>query len=112
MVKNDHYDPVFLDFFKWYFAQSLVFLLLYSVHQNPSFGLSKSTFQHFFRFFTLRGDPYDFGVLKNYPNWKKWLKKNGKGWIKCNQKWLVEVLTSQVELSGTLYCLIVGHIHV
>ena len=21
------------------------------------------------------GDPYDFGVVKSYPEWKKWLKK-------------------------------------
>ena len=36
------------------------------------------------------GDPYDFGVVKSYPEWKKWLKKipqkNLKDWTKWNRK--------------------------
>ena len=44
---------------------------LYSVHQTPSFELSKSTFwQFFFLIFHPKKDPYDFGVVKSYPECK------------------------------------------
>ena len=40
---------------------------LYSVHQDASFELSKSIFRQFFIFFTLRGDPFDWGGVKILP---------------------------------------------
>ena len=51
------------------------FFALYLVHQNTSFQLSKSTFQLLFWFFTLKGDPYGFGVVKSYPEWKTYFQK-------------------------------------
>ena len=57
MVKNDHYDPVFLDFLKMALCTELGVFALYSVHQNPSFGLSKSLFQHFLKIFHPKGGP-------------------------------------------------------
>ena len=40
--------------------------VLYSVHQDTSFELSKSTFGQFFKMFIIRGDPCDFGGVKIY----------------------------------------------
>ena len=48
--------------------------MLLSVHQNHSFELSKSTIQQFFRFFTLRGYPFDLGGVKFYLHYLKWRK--------------------------------------
>ena len=98
----------FLIFSEMVLLRELRFFALHSVYQNPSFELSKSTFWQFFRFFILRGDPYDFGVVKSYPEWKKWLKKIPKKKIwkirpRGTGKWVVEVSSSQVVLSGTLY---------
>ena len=51
---------------------------------------------------------YDFGVVKIYPERKKWSGKKSPKKI-CNirpngtGKWVVEVLTSQVALLDTLY---------
>ena len=53
--------PVYLDFSWTVLCRELRFLALHSVRQNPSFKLSKSSFRQFFRFFTLRGDPFDLG---------------------------------------------------
>ena len=52
-------------------CRELRFFALHSVHQNPSFELSKSTFRQFFRFFTLRGDPFDLGEGKIYHHRKE-----------------------------------------
>ena len=84
------------------------FFTLYLLHQNPSFELSKLTFRQVFWLFTLRGDPYDFGVVKSYPekkvkkNFKK--QKNLKDWIKWNRKMGGKVPRSKVLISRTLYC--------
>ena len=43
-----------------------VFFPLDSVHQNTSFELYKSKFRKNFRLFTLRGDPFNFGVVKSW----------------------------------------------
>ena len=56
-------------------CRELMFFALHSVHQNPSFDLSKSSFRQIFQFVTLRGDPNDFGVVKSYMEWKKWTNK-------------------------------------
>ena len=42
----------------------LRFFALHSVHQDTSFELSKSTIGQFFGFFTIRGDPFDFGGFR------------------------------------------------
>ena len=34
---------------------------LHSVHQDPYFEVPKSMIGHFFRFFNIRGDPFDLG---------------------------------------------------
>ena len=47
-------------------CRKLWFFALDSVHQNPSFELSKSTIRQFFIFFTIRGDPCDLGGVKFY----------------------------------------------
>ena len=47
MVKNEHYEQVFLDFFTNGTLHRAGVFALYEVHQNPSFELSKSTFQQF-----------------------------------------------------------------
>ena len=36
------------------------------MHQDPSFELSKITIGNIFRFFTIRGDPFDLGGVKSY----------------------------------------------
>ena len=56
---------VFLFFLVSVLCKELSFFALHSVHHNPSFELSKSTIQHFFVFFTKRGDPCDLGRPKN-----------------------------------------------
>ena len=45
----------------------LGFFALHSVHQDASFELSKTSFGHFFIFFIIRGDPFDFRGGKNLP---------------------------------------------
>ena len=50
-----------------YFVQSGVFFALHSVHQDASFGPSKTSFGHFFIIFIMRGDPSDFKGGKNLP---------------------------------------------
>ena len=68
-------------------CRELRLFVLDSVHQTPSFELSRSTFGQFFRFFILRGDPYDFGVVKSYTEWKKWSeKRRRKKLTKWNRK--------------------------
>ena len=42
----------------------LGFFALHSVPQDASFELSKKGFRQFFRFFIIRGDPFDLGGLK------------------------------------------------
>jgi len=60
----------FLFFSEMVLCRELRFFALHSVHQNPSFELSKSTIRQFFIFFTLRGDPFDLGGLKFYQHRK------------------------------------------
>ena len=82
----DHLQPFFLDFFKnvnWGFLHCIqcIKTLLWSYLIQHS--------DNFFRFFTLRGDPYDFGVVKSYTveNWlQKIPKKSLKDWTKWNRK--------------------------
>jgi hypothetical protein len=70
MVKNGqngkkmtNLSRFFLIFSETVLCRELRFFALHSVHQNPSFELSKSTFG---QFFTLRGDPFDLGGGKSY----------------------------------------------
>ena len=55
IVKNYHFEPVFLDYFSNGTLQRAEVFALHSVHHNPSFWLPKSTFRKKFRFFTVRG---------------------------------------------------------
>ena len=70
--KNAHFfkNAIFWRFFSIYsgtvHCRELGSFVLYSVHQDASFELSKSTFRQFFKIFITRGDPYDFGWLKVY----------------------------------------------
>ena len=56
---------------------------LHSVHQNPSFKLSKLTFRQFFQFVILIGDPYEFWVVKKFTEFEV-PKKN----LKHLTKWI------------------------
>ena len=62
----------FLIFSKTVLCKELRYFVLHSVHQDAYFELSKSTIRQFFRFFTIRGDPFYLGWSKGYPEWKKW----------------------------------------
>ena len=67
LKKNAHFLAVFLDFFRIGNLQIVeVFFALNSVRQDSSFKLSKSTLWQLFWFFTIRGDPCDFGGVKIY----------------------------------------------
>ena len=57
--------PVFLDFFIKGLCRELRFFALHSVHQNPSFELSKSTF---FLIFHPKGGPFRFRGGKILPS--------------------------------------------
>ena len=46
-LKNGHFGRFFLIFSEMGLCRELRFFALHSVHQNPSFELSKSTFQQF-----------------------------------------------------------------
>ena len=85
----DHFVPIFLDFFRQG-PLNRAGIFLRCIKRIPFFELSKSTCWQFFRFFTLRGDFYDYGVVKSYPEWKKCLKKipnkKLKDWTKWNRK--------------------------
>ena len=91
-------------------CRELRFFVLHSAHQNPSFELSKSTFWQFFRFFTLIEDPYEFGVVKSYTDWIKWLKKFPKKSEKNWTKWIRKmggrcfIITSGAFGGTLLYC--------
>ena len=55
--------------FSWFFQKprfvwSWGFFVLHSVPQDASFELSKKGFRQFFRFFIIRGDPFDLGGFK------------------------------------------------
>ena len=80
-------DSNFWQFF-WIFPETVVcrdlrFFALHSVHQNPSFELSKSTIQQFFWFFTLRGY-----VPKTYNSPKNGRKSKTKVFFGQNYKWI------------------------
>ena len=45
-------------------GKDLWFFAMRPVPQDASFELSKSTFRKHFRFFTIRGDPFDLGGVK------------------------------------------------
>ena len=51
-----------------YIADSWGLFAMYSMHQDASFELSKSTFRQYFKIFIIRGDPCDFGGVKIYRN--------------------------------------------
>ena len=73
--KNTILAVFVVEFSEIILRRELRFFALHSVHQNPFFELSKSTFRQFFWFFTLRGVPCDFGVVKSYTKLKKWVNK-------------------------------------
>ena len=70
----------FLIFSRTVLCRGLVFFALRSVSQNASFELSKTTFEIFFKYFTIRG------VLEQKKRLKKILKKIWKDWTKWNRK--------------------------
>ena len=62
-------------FYKPYCVKSWGFFACCSVHQDASFEVSKTVFWQFFRFFTMRGDPWDLGRPKNWQHTQKLQKK-------------------------------------
>ena len=109
MVKIDHFCRSFLIFSETVLCRELRFLALHSVHQNPSFELSKSTIRQFFRFFTIRGDPCDLGGVKFYRHSfarSKIENKNSFGIRRTSlTPWHMEEIIS-VCLVANLICLI------
>ena len=76
MVKNDQMVKnysfcLFLIFSEMVLWRELGFFAFHSVHQNPSFELSKSTIR---QFFTLRRYAFDLGEVKLYLHDLKWLR--------------------------------------
>ena len=75
VVKNEHFEQFFFIFSEMVICTELGFFafiqcikpLLLSYHNQHS--------ANFFRFFTINGDLYDFGVVRSYPEWKKQSKK-------------------------------------
>ena len=67
LVKNVYFMRVFLIFSETVLCTDPGFFGLHSVHQDASFDLSKTYFGHFFIFFIIRGDPFDFRLGKNLP---------------------------------------------
>ena len=61
---NLHFWRFFLIFSLTVLSKDLRFFALHSVPQDASFELSKSTFRKNFRFFTIKGDPFDLGGVK------------------------------------------------
>ena len=61
------------------FYRAGFFLRFIQCIKNPSFELSKSTFQRFFQFITLSGDPYDLG-------WSKVTRSGKNGFKKIRRK--------------------------
>ena len=64
--KIENFFPCFLIFSEPVVCRDLRFFVLHSVHQTPSFELSKSTIRELFRFSIIRGDPCDLGRHKNW----------------------------------------------
>ena len=81
---------------------------LYSVHQNPSFHLSKSTFRQFFQFFTLKGGPLWFLVGQKLLGVREKIsKKNPKNqtyWTNWNRTMGGRYFNIKLVLLGALYC--------
>ena len=68
------------------------------MHQGASFELSRTNIGGFFKFFTIRGDPFDLGGGKKL---NTVVKKEIRG-QKGTRKWVVEVLSFSCGAFGDI----------
>ena len=107
IVKNYNFEMAFLDFFRnGTLQRAEIFCAAFSASKSFFWAIKINILTNFL-FFPPKGDPYNFGVVKSYTKWKKWLKqiREKKIWmIKPNGTWkcVVEVSSSQVVLLGAL----------
>ena len=103
MAKKYHFGLIFLICSETVLCREQRFFVLYSVHQNPSFELSKPTIQQFFRFFTINHKPLN--VVDNLKE-KLFRNQHDKTYTKMGGS---SLLTNFGFIGSPLLC--IGHLY-